>query len=60
MTRKDFELIAGVLRSTNPEPTNAAETYRWSAIVHSMAKALEDTDSKFRRDVFLKACGYKA
>lgn len=63
MTRKDYELIAGALRSgfmaQPPSPmgseVNIYDNYR--IIVGSMANALERTNPRFNRDKFMAACG---
>ena len=46
MTRRDFELIAGVLRETNATPEQA----------QAFASALAATNPRFDRERFLSAC----
>lgn len=47
MTRKDFELIASVLR----------ESQAWNETILNMADALADTNPRFDRERFLVASG---
>lgn len=54
MTRKDFELIAGVIKGQR-KPHNDTETIE--ELAREMADALADTNDRFNRDTFLKACG---
>jgi hypothetical protein len=62
MTRKDFVLIANVLLASQPTnwspnvPQSLADS-RWETVVHCMAAALADTNTRFDRERFLKACG---
>lgn len=51
MTRKDFELIAKVVRSV--------AVYEWyrDTLAINMADALAPTNPNFKRGIFLKACG---
>jgi hypothetical protein len=55
MTRKDYELIAGVFANFSKivelEETIGAD------IARQMADALEGTNPRFNRELFLKACG---
>lgn len=65
MTRKDYELIAGALRSgfmtQPPSPmgseVNIYDNYR--IIVGSMANALEQDNPRFNKTIFYDACGIK-
>jgi hypothetical protein len=52
MTRKDYELIAEVIATAwhGSEDTQAD-------LSHKMADALEGTNPRFNRELFLKACG---
>lgn len=53
MTKKDYELIAGVIRSIG---VNGIESDRVD-MAQAFARALEDTNPRFDRDRFLAACG---
>ena len=63
MTKKDYELIAGALRSgfmaQPPSPmgseVNIYDNYR--IIVGSMANALEQDNPRFNKTIFYDACG---
>jgi len=62
MTMKDFELIARVLReSTHPEGTLWTSDKPTFVDRGSLAKAFADelakTNPRFKRDVFMRACG---
>jgi hypothetical protein len=70
MTRKDFELIAAVLRADASHLARTERTsYRsmsdwekgaydqWHTTVLAMADALATTNPAFNRDRFLTACG---
>ena len=57
MTRKDFELIAGVIKAQREKMHNETETVDEVAL--AMAEALEDTNPRFNRETFLTACGVK-
>lgn len=65
MTKKDYELIAGALRSgfmtQPPSPMNSEvdiyDNYR--IIVGSMANALEQDNPRFNKIIFYDACGIK-
>jgi hypothetical protein len=51
MSRKDYELIARALAPINRSGYSAA------AATIAIAEMLEDQDARFKRDVFLTACG---
>jgi hypothetical protein len=57
MTRKDYELIAGVIKAQRGKMHNETETVDEVAL--AMAEALEDTNPRFNRETFLTACGVK-
>lgn len=57
MTRKDFELIAHVLRQNKSDLVDAKGWNPWALTVHSMASALATANANFDRSRFLKACG---
>lgn len=52
MTRKDFELIAEVIKTSQYYSAD----YR-NEIARNMAQALATTNPAFNEDRFLKACG---
>lgn len=55
MTRKDFELIADVMKRTRP--ASAKEREQWMKTVSAMAYSLASTNSRFDHDRFVRACG---
>lgn len=67
MTRKDFELLAGVLKDTKPEldrtenRDKALRTLgaydRWAKVVAEMGSVLILTNTNFDEYRFLTACG---
>ena len=58
MSRKDFVLIAGVLREQMPDPvTHPTSFAEWNVICRAMASALRTTNAYFDRERFLNACG---
>jgi len=61
MTRKDYELIAGVISSMYKDfdCSPAEDTVSLSAIADGLADALKNTNPRFDRDIFLTACGVK-
>jgi hypothetical protein len=56
MTRKDFELIAMILRLSRDGQNDTATI---SEIAHSFANNLGATNPRFNRETFLTACGVK-
>ncbi len=54
MTRKDYELIANVIKGMN-KPHNDSETV--AEIAYQFALTLAGTNDRFNREMFLKACG---
>ena len=50
MTKKDFELIARVLRAATLDDTAKAD------LVLAMAQALDDTNPYFNQQTFIRAC----
>ena len=54
MTRKDFEMIAEVIATA----WHGSEETR-TDLSNKMADALETTNPRFNRDLFLDACGVK-
>jgi len=53
MTRKDFQLIANVIKENKDNvPTNARRE-----LAYSFARALNDTNPRFNIGRFLEACG---
>jgi hypothetical protein len=64
MTKKDFELIAGVISQFTGEgkfmvsPALIAGELA-SALAGELATALAGTNKRFHREIFLTACGVK-
>jgi len=58
MQRRHFELIADCLSTARP-PDGALgdERCQWVHAVEVFASRLNDTNSRFNRDRFLRACG---
>lgn len=60
MTRKDFELIAGVFadatRRMRPEPDGDL-AFMHRVLAEDLADTLRRTNERFDRDRFLAACG---
>lgn len=63
MTKKDYELIAGVIQGgLNYEQTfndNEKGAKAIQSIAETLASVLATTNDRFNRDLFLKACGVK-
>lgn len=59
MTRKDFRLIAEVLRTHRPETTDCSRRLRWDAMVRHFLKRLEEANPLFDAKKFVKASGYQ-
>jgi hypothetical protein len=59
MTRRDFVLIADVLKGVRPpdEPDRGDETILWRRTVKAFASALHNQNAGFNYDRFIKACG---
>ena len=62
MTKKDYELIADALRSTdprcgNPTPETKGEINQWKKAIYKLAFALKNDNSQFDMDKFAAACG---
>ena len=59
MTKKDYELIARVLDSSAQaqavNPFTGKNIY--VELVEDFAKALQETNPRFNREIFLTACG---
>lgn len=53
MTRKDYELIAKVLKNSD----EVADDMTRNALADMFADALEDENPRFNRETFLRACG---
>ena len=68
MTKKDFVLIAATLNASCPRLScpwdypGSREAWidgamaAWSGAVRSMAEALSQTNPRFNRDTFIRAC----
>jgi enolase len=68
MTKKDFELIAGVISQISADFSNGGERYlgkgvekavSLSLVAGELASALAGTNERFDREIFLTACGVK-
>ena len=60
MTRKDFELLAGVLNRLNADFNNCGDdSVSLALVAEELADALAGTNERFDRAKFLKACGVK-
>lgn len=58
MTRKDYELIAGVLSNLYADFNNGGEdTVSLSLVAQELAEVLETDNPRFNRETFLRACG---
>lgn len=60
MTKKDYELIAGVFRNTEPNtrwPSMPSAGDLFYLLVIKLANELQDKNRRFDRDKFLRACG---
>jgi len=55
MTKKDYELIAGVIHAT--AEGNAWDRNTLLELAFNMASNLQLTNPRFNREIFLKACG---
>ena len=53
MTTKDYELIAGVILNSQGLTRGGI----MDTLAERMAEALADTNPRFNRSLFLKACG---
>ena len=58
MTKKDFELIAKVLKANMPAPSSN-DIAVWLAIVTAMTNACATTNAAFKPAKFMVACGLK-
>lgn len=62
MTKKDYELIAGVIMSHLPESIDAAtgvERAKMTEFAEDLSGELHKSNPKFNKDKFLTACGIK-
>jgi hypothetical protein len=58
MTKKDYELIAGVMARLSADFTNGGEdTVSLSLVAQELADVLDTTNPRFDRARFLTACG---
>jgi hypothetical protein len=59
MSKKDFELVAGVLRQGLCSDGSGEDALVHTAVflIHEMAAELEANYPAFKKDVFLMACG---
>lgn len=56
MTRRDFEMIAEVLRESRPGPGYNVALLSWELISVRFADRLQHTNPAFDRERFLRAC----
>jgi hypothetical protein len=54
MTRKDFQLIADVLKASSTSPMNRCVVRELAA---TFANELANTNPRFNKALFIKACG---
>jgi len=67
MTRKDFQLIADVVKASAAIPLHIDDLRDGETAIeavtqdlsHAFARALADTNPRFNKALFLKACGAK-
>jgi len=58
MTKKDYQLIAGVLNKSNMLTISGISLPALTAIVNEFVAVLERENVLFSREKFLKACGF--
>ena len=61
MTRKDYEMIAGVISSLYQDfdCSPSEDTVSLSVVAEELADKLQTTNTRFNRELFLTACGVK-
>lgn len=61
MTKKDFEVIAQVLRDSRPEHNGSRDAFRATEQINVVSIAFADRfaqmNPRFNRAIFLRACG---
>jgi hypothetical protein len=58
MTKKDYELIAGVIAQNQEDFVEGEDGHSLLCILsHQFANELATTNPRFNREIFLKACG---
>jgi hypothetical protein len=57
MTKKDYELVARVLRMQQPHESLKPQMVQWLGDVDALADEFEVTNTRFDRALFLRACG---
>lgn len=57
MTRKDFELIASVMRNNQPHYMDQPMHSQWASDCNRLADRFAEVNERFDRGKFLKACG---
>lgn len=57
MTRKDYELIAKVLKEAREDSESGEEKLRVRLIAAKLADEFSDRNERFDRNRFFKACG---
>ena len=56
MTRKDFQLIANVIKATRRSNVVDADDKAIAILTESLAIELAKTNPRFNKELFLKAC----
>lgn len=59
MTKRDFELIARVIRNQNPGSVNQTLTAHLYELAENFAAELARVNPRFDRARFMKACGFE-
>lgn len=57
LTKKDFKIVAGILKDERTAVSSRAEFDRIEGISLAMADYLATKNPEFDRDKFIKACG---
>lgn len=61
MSKRDYELVARVLRARRPVATTPLPEFHnlvWGTIVERFADEFAADNTRFNRTLFLEACGY--
>ena len=56
MTKKDFELIAAVLRAQRPGNKGSFESLLWEAMLTAFCDTLQRHNINFKPEVYIAAC----
>lgn len=59
LTQKHFQFIAGILAKLEPLAFDkqTLQHEQWDKVVQTFTDELEETNPKFKRELFLRACG---